>query len=152
MSGGGGYYPAGEGFAGEDPPAAPVAVVRRRAPVALAYTPPERDFPLDSEGQYVGIHPTDQKVRLALLTTKGSSPAAPDEGFDWATPFATGDALVQDVTDRCRNALARSNVRFGDDIEEIRVEARRPIRGRVSWRYVYRNLHTLEERTNDGNG
>jgi hypothetical protein len=151
VSGGAGYYTASEGFAGEDPPAAPIAVVRRRAPVALAYAPPERDVPLDDDGQYLGLHPVDQKVRLALLTTRGSSPAAPDEGFDWTTPFAAGEALQQDVTDRIRNALARSGI-TSQDIEEVRIEASRPVRGRVKWRFVYRNLHTLQEQTLDGDG
>lgn len=148
MSGGAGYYGAGEGPAGEDPSAAPSTVVPRRAPVALKYTVPNRDFEL-VDGLYTSVHPTDQKVALALLTTKGSSPVAPDEGFDWKTPFPTGEQLLQDVTDRCRNALSRGGVRVGTDIEEVRVEARR-VGQRVSWRYTYRNLNTGEEQTING--
>jgi hypothetical protein len=84
----------------------------------------------------------DQRVRLALLTIKGDVAAAPDQGFDWATPFETGERLTADVTDRIHNALYRASI-TSDDVEEVRIIVYPPrVRGRVSWEYEYRNKRT----------
>lgn len=126
---------AGELQAGSGPSTATL-------PTALVYEAPGRVFAIDSDGRFYSSHPVDQRVRLALLTIKGSIPAAPDQGFDWSTPFETGERLTADVTDRIHNALYRAEI-TNDDIEEVRIVVYpQRVRGRVSWEYEYRNKRT----------
>ena len=114
-------------------------------PVALVYLA-SRDYQLSAAGLFLSQHPIDQRVRLALLVKKGSIPAAPEQGFDWTTPFAVGEPLRADGADRIHSALARARV-TSLDVLEVRIEVESAIRGRVSWRYSYKNLQTRAEVT-----
>lgn len=154
MSGAGYGYPAGYGPAGEDPPAAlssgPSA---DGVPAALDFN--EGTFALGTDGRYGSIHPIDQRMRLALLLSRYRSeggrivpniPAAPDQGFDWTTPFQWGEKLTADVTDRLRNAIRRAGLMIGQDIQEVRISvSSQRTAGRISFEYVYRNLRTSAE-------
>lgn len=126
-----GLYDAGED--GYQPQGAARGVT---PPVALVYLA-SRDYQLSAAGLFTSQHPIDQRVQLALLIKKGSSPAAPEQGFDWTTPFAVGEQLQSDVEDRIRNALFRARI-TSREVEEVRIVAESPVRGRVSWVYTYR--------------
>lgn len=147
MSGAAGAWDAGLYEAGEDGPAATPTRRARTVPIALQFLQPGADFELGADGLFASTHPTHQKVRLALLTKLGASPAAPTIGFDWTTPFATGERLPADVTDRIRDALSRSAV---TGIEEVRITASSPIPGRVRWMFVYRLPGDSQEVTLNG--
>lgn len=153
MSGAGLGY-AGEGPAGADSPAALSSGPVGGVPRALDYQGGGYGFDA-STGRYGSIHPVDQKMRLGLLNSRyrkegnrvlPAIPAAGDQGFDWTTPFAAGEKLEADVTDRLRDAIRRTGLVIGTDIEEVRilVQSARTA-GRISWEYMYRNLRTGAE-------
>lgn len=153
MSGAGQQY-AGQGPAGADSPAALSSGPVGSVPRALDYS--AGAFAFDAAtGLYDSIHPIDQRLRLALLNTRyrkegdrilPAIPAAGDQGFDWTTPFAAGEKLTADVTDRLRDAISRAGLVIGEDIEEVRISVSSArTAGRVSWEYVARNLRTAGE-------
>ena len=161
MSGAGSGY-AGEGPAGADSPSALSSGPVNGVPRALDYSAGAFAFDATT-GRYSSIHPIDQRVRLALLNTRYRKegdrillavPAAGDQGFDWTTPFAAGERLAADVTDRIRDALSRAGIVIGADIEEVRiVVSSQRTAGRITWEYVYRNLRTAADvRVSSGNG
>src|SRR5690349_996351 len=111
MSGGAGTILAGIVIAGGDPAALPSSPPGAPLPGVLAFSrgtfaevaPSEDDA---GDGTYQAVSETVGRVRAALMVARGRVPAAPEMGFDWDTPFAVGDRLVADVTDRIHSALA----------------------------------------------
>ena len=149
---GAGVFEAGVELAGEGVYQTPGAVDHASKPVALVYTAPERTFALDGSGRFFSSHPIDQRVRIALLTVRGSIPASLDIGFDWKAPFERGERLLSDVTGRIKNALFRSGISEVADIEIIRITAKNPVRGRVTWTFDYLNRITSQNASVKFNG
>lgn len=87
-------FPAGYEDAGDDPDIAVPAARVVPEVQALYLDPDARDFPLDENGFYVGIHPVDARVEAQMLIAAGSIKAAPEIGnllfsYRYATPDIT---------------------------------------------------------------
>jgi hypothetical protein len=121
---GAGVFPAGLGPAGADPVAGPPSPVVNgltpaqfyvqaqgvRTQLMLAYDPIARGFVLNADGTYVGVHPIDQQVALALFIPYGSIKSAPTLGSKWVTVLSR--VAPQQVMAVARNELNRCLARF----------------------------------------
>lgn len=98
-----------------------------------------RDVPLDAQGLYTGVDPVDHRIALALFTTLGRIPSAPEIGTTLAQARIADPApLQQDVEARVRQALQDEIT--GGNIDLLEVTATVTVRWRLSVLIVYRNL------------
>ncbi len=147
---GAGEFDAGvDDIAGEDPLPAISPPRDVTPPAALLYDGATRAHPLDADGRYLGIHPVDQRVALALLVTLGSVSSVPGLG--------SGLRKIKKITRKTpaevRNAvdLALADLVDAKDIEVRRVDIE--VRGAptggfaVAVSYVNKRLTSSKPRT-----
>lgn len=103
---GAGAYPAGIGPAGFDP-ATDATATETPLPVAAFYDPSVKGFPLNDEGEAVGVHPVDQEVAIRVTVPKGSISCCPSVGISWSRLRTASRRTMQKVVDdEVRSALA----------------------------------------------
>lgn len=102
---GAGAYPAGIGPAGFDP-ADETDAKAQPLPVAAFYDPALRGFPINDDGEVIGVHPVDQEVAIRTTIPKGSLKCAPNVGIDWARIRRASKAtMLRDIEDEVRTTL-----------------------------------------------
>ncbi len=138
---GAGMFPAGSGPSGLDPLAPPSPPRSVTPPAALYFDGQTQGFPLDAQGHYVGIHPVDQAVALALIVRLGTLGSVPGLGAGFRNIRKITTSTGTQATDMARIALA-SIVQAGDImILDIQVETRRT--GAVLIAVSYKNLRKI---------
>jgi len=115
---------------------------QRKPPAALAFNGLTKDYELDADGQYKGVHPVDAKVFLILRTAVGSLRSAPDIGQGVSNlRYIERDRIRAYAQDQVRRALAAVVAAKEIRIESITVDS--AARGRVVLVVTYVNLITL---------
>jgi len=143
---GAGNFPAGFGPAGLDPLPDPVPPRSVTPPAALRYDGATKDFPLDANGHYLGIHPVDQAVALALLIGLGTISSARNTGAAFRQIKRITPSTVAQATDMA-NAALKDLVRAKKiEILDISVETRVPP-GATLVAVSYTNLVTKKRAT-----
>lgn len=99
-------------------------------PAALYYDGRTRDFLLDSNGQYRGIHPSDEGMAMSFSMRKGDCSAAPDVGNTlYEITYITADDIDAQIETHVRNAypcsrlIAEGKVRIDSIVHETRPES-----------------------------
>lgn len=139
---GAGNFPAGAGPAGLDPLPPPSPPRDVSPPAALYFDGRTQGFPLDAQGRYVGIHPVDQAVALALIVRLGTLGAVPEQGAAFRDIRKITPSTGTQATDMARIALAAIVQRGDITILDIQVETRRTM-GAVLIAVSYKNLRTI---------
>ncbi len=107
MTGGAGFYGAGAGPAGYGPVLEPTAPRAVTPPRSLLFQLNGFDFPLDANGLYQDVHPTDQWVALQVGTILGSIATSPTVGSALRSITHVGAPSTQrEAEDAIRRALA----------------------------------------------
>lgn len=137
---GAGSFAAGLGLAGLDPlpPANPPRNVS--PPAALYFDGASRGFPLDAQGHYLGIHPVDQAVAVALIVSLGSLSSAPEVGAAFTSIKRVGPSTVATATDYANRALA--TLVQAKKIQILGIVVTTPTRGSIVVTVSYVNLIT----------
>ncbi len=139
-----GSYGAGMGPAGEDPLAAASAPRSVTPPAALWFDGATRDFLLDSQGRYLGIHPVDQRAALALLIAYGTISSAPTTG----NKVRRIQKIIRSTPDQVRDYVSQcldSLIRAGDIVvRDVQVETNRLV-GSITLAVSYTNLRTSKK-------
>jgi hypothetical protein len=121
MSGGAGFYPAGgtpggpASLAGVDPAYVPSLIVPLQTLVAIEFDPSTRQFVMNADGSFVGIHPVDQMVCLLLWLQQGDVPSAATLGNRIKVRISRVDptTIPQIATDEV-NTVLRALLDAGD--------------------------------------
>lgn len=135
-----GDSPLGTAPLGLDPPAASAARAVQQ-PAALKVDGQTKDYVLDAQGRFVGVHPVDAKVFHRLRILSGSIRSAPTTGQGIGAlkyiDKATIDAFVRDQI-----TLALSDMVAGGDIAVRAITVDASVAGRVVFQVDYTNLRT----------
>ncbi len=124
----------------------PSGRANRRIPDALEFDGQTRDFVLDDDGNYKGVHPVDAKVFLILRTVAGSIRSSKSTGQTVnAIPYIDQRTIRAEVSDRVRTALA--DVVAAGEITINKIELDTEVRGRVVFACHYTNLVTARRKT-----
>lgn len=112
---------AGDDGAGEDGGAGYDSVAD--VPAARAVVPPHAlyldasvmDFPLDSDGRYVSVHPVDHLAEMLLIPELKTITAAPGQGSPWTDLEIADEATMtaratEIVMARWRDLIARGDI------------------------------------------
>lgn len=119
---GAGHFGAGVGRAGFDDTTYSAEVVRVR-PAARLFDPVTRDYVLDSDGLYEGIHPVDAAVQQAMHFVAKRLTSAPDAGNTLREIKSAFEPRVRsNVENRVRAALAHLVARRDITIDSIEFE------------------------------
>ncbi len=138
---GAGDDPAGDGLAGEDALVSSGPPRSVTPPVALRFDGATADYPLDSEGRYVSIHPVDQRVALALIPRLGTVASVPELGNGLRSIRKITRATPNEARSHVDRALA-SLIRAGDiRLLSVAVETH-PRTGAILCAVSYTNLRT----------
>jgi len=94
---------------------------------AAYYDGRARDFLLDANGEYRGLHPNDQGMAMSFVMSKGECSASPDVGNSLRDiRYVTGDNLAAEIEIHVRNAypcsrlLSEGKVRIDSIQHEVR--------------------------------
>lgn len=115
---------AGDGLAGDDSLLAPVEIPHVR-PAAIFFDGATRDWPLDADGHYIGIHPVDAAMQMAVMVGVGTLPASTTTGNtlpsnEYLDP-RTIDAKVKDaIRIATKRLVDRGDVTIDSVTPEIR--------------------------------
>lgn len=134
-----GLYPAGVGPSGHAPVADPATLAVGSMPAATRYDGMTRGFQLDSDGNWIAIHPVDQEVALACLLPRGSVRSAPAVGHTFRDLVPGSPSLRAAALDRARLALARPLARGDIVLDDVIVQSA-PLAVAV----LYRNLRSAD--------
>jgi hypothetical protein len=141
-----GDFPAGEGLGGLDPIPLVLGPNGLTAPVALRYDGATKDFLLDANGHYLGIHPVDQQVALALICGLGTMPAAPKVGAAFRQIKRITPSTPKQAEDMARTAL--SSLVSGGLIKIVAIEVETTaLQGAVLIAVTYVNMLTQKRPT-----
>lgn len=133
---GAGSFGAGMGPAGFDPVADPTAPRRVTPPRAILLQLNDFDFPLDSNGRYQDIHPTDQWVALQVGIVLGTVGTSPTAGSALRSITHVGAPSTQrEAQDAIRRALADKVNAGSIKIDSIEYEAKQFGGFKIALRY-----------------
>lgn len=98
-------------------------------PAAPYYDGRTRDWLLDANNQYRGIHPNDEGMAMSFAMTKGECSSAPDVGNTLKDiPYVTADDIQAQIETHVLNAypcsrlIAEGKVRIDSIEHEVRNE------------------------------
>jgi len=98
-------------------------------PAAPYYDGKTRDWLLDSNDQYRGIHPNDEGMAMSFAMAKGECSAAPDVGNSLGDiPYVTADDIAAQIETLvltaypCSRLIAEGKVRIDSIQHEVRNE------------------------------
>lgn len=138
---GAGDFDAGDGDAGEDPVAAASPAVNN-APVPAAYLDlATKNYRLNDDGSSVAMHPVDQAAQWTFLNRQGSLQGDARVGHTFfQAPPLTGEAKLNDLRRRAREAFPFSKLIAQGDVQFIDVALADPKKGETGIAVLYRNL------------
>ena len=145
MSGGAGFYGAGSEPAGYGPVLSPTAPRAVTPPRAILFQLNGFDFPLDDNGLYQDVHPTDQWVALQVGIVLGTVASSPTVGSALRSITHVGaPSTKREAQDAIRVALAPKITDGSILVESIDYEAKSFGGFKVALRY--QNLRAQAEK------
>lgn len=138
---GAGDFCAGEGDAGEDPVSDASPAVNNTPPAAAYLDLATKNFRLNEDGSTAEMHPVDQAAQWSFLNRQGTLHADTRVGHTFfQAPPLTGEAKLNDLRRRAREAFPFSKLIAQRDVEFIDVVLADPKKGETGIAVLYRNL------------